>query len=339
MSDNNNQFQPYRYSGAQSPQQQPTSPRAPGSLNLAAAQANYDERNGGLFGVLKRPAVATAALLFGAALLASVAFFGGSDTTDNDLQVPIIKADATPVREAPVSPQGMQIQYGDNSIFAAPNLAQAPEQAPVENLLENVPSGLVISDSTASNATNEVVAALSPAPTAVTPVPTPSITEVPVKTQKTETEAPTPATQKLYKPGDAPETLAFVQSVLKEKDSKTAAPKVVAKAETPKASQLAGIKPAAGAATARTATAIKPGSYYVQLASVQSQSGAHGSWGKLKKTYSSLLSKADYRVKQADLGAKGTYYRIQAGPMSKADADRICGSIKAQKPGGCLVTK
>ena len=337
MSDNNNQFQPYRYSGAQSPQQPPTSPRAPGSLNLSAGQpGGYDDGRSSVFGFVKRPAVATAALLFGAAILASVMFFSGSDNTDSDLQVPIIKADATPVREAPTNPQGMQIQYGDSSLFSAPNLAQAPEQAPVENLLDDVPSGLVISENIAINTVNDTVAALSPTATTITPVQTPSITEVPVKTQKIESGA---ATQKLYKPGDAPETLAFVQSVLKEKDSKKDTPKVIAKIQTPKASQLATIKPAAGAATARTATAIKPGNHYVQLASVQSQSGAHQSWGKLKSTYSALLKKADYRVKQADLGAKGTYYRIQAGPMSKADADRICGSIKTQKPGGCLVTK
>ncbi|MCB1721141.1 MAG: SPOR domain-containing protein [Alphaproteobacteria bacterium] len=39
------------------------------------------------------------------------------------------------------------------------------------------------------------------------------------------------------------------------------------------------------------------------------------------------------------MGERGTYYRIQAGPMSRASASDICDSIKAQKPGGCLVTQ
>lgn len=36
---------------------------------------------------------------------------------------------------------------------------------------------------------------------------------------------------------------------------------------------------------------------------------------------------------------RGTFYRIQAGPISKDSADEICREIKAITPVGCLVVK
>ena len=345
MSDNN-QFQPYRYSGIQSGQQPEQSTRPSGGLNLSAGgPRGYEDNGSGIFGLFKRPGIATGVLLFGAAIIATVLFFGSSSEDIHDSAVPIIKADATPVRELPDDPQGLEIPFGDNSIFASPDLAQAPERPPVENLLDNAPQTVVVGEAgqtiTIQDASEDAakviedavedLAALSPSDR----VPESSVIDSPVAPpQVTNVKDTAPPVQQLHKPGDAPETLAFVQSVLKEKDNKENAAKT-----TGKVTDFATIKPAAGAATPKTATAIKPGSYYVQLASVQSQSGAHNEWGKIKNTYESLLRQADYRVKQADLGERGIYYRIQAGPMSKDDANRICNEIKTQKPGGCLVTK
>ena len=52
-----------------------------------------------------------------------------------------------------------------------------------------------------------------------------------------------------------------------------------------------------------------------------------------------VLSQEKFRVQEASVNS-GTFYRIQAGPMSKANANNICDSLKqAGKPGGCLVVK
>lgn len=80
-----------------------------------------------------------------------------------------------------------------------------------------------------------------------------------------------------------------------------------------------------------------PGSYYVQLASLPVRGNATKEWAVLQTKYSELKP-LSMRVQEASLPA-GTFYRIQAGPMAKADADRICSAIKARKPGGCLVIK
>ncbi len=82
---------------------------------------------------------------------------------------------------------------------------------------------------------------------------------------------------------------------------------------------------------------VAPGPYYVQLASLPVRGNATKEWAVLQAKYSELKP-LSMRVQEASLPA-GTFYRIQAGPMAKADADRICSAIKVRKPGGCLVIK
>ena len=94
------------------------------------------------------------------------------------------------------------------------------------------------------------------------------------------------------------------------------------------------VEPAAGV---QAGQAIKPGSFYIQMASLQSQEAADLEWSKLKVSFAEQIGTLDHRVQRADLGSRGVYYRIQAGPVDRASADAICGAIKQRKPGGCLV--
>ncbi len=83
---------------------------------------------------------------------------------------------------------------------------------------------------------------------------------------------------------------------------------------------------------------IKAGLFFVQLASITDPARAGSEWVKMQKKYG-VLSTSKFRVQEASLPS-GTFYRIQAGPMSKSSADEICASLKAsKKPGGCLVVK
>ncbi|MCI5061141.1 MAG: SPOR domain-containing protein, partial [Alphaproteobacteria bacterium] len=84
---------------------------------------------------------------------------------------------------------------------------------------------------------------------------------------------------------------------------------------------------------------VASGSYYIQLASVKSADGAEIEWKKLQKKYTGPLAGLSHRVQKAELGEKGTFYRIQAGPVAKDQASRICSEIKKITPGGCLVKK
>ena len=172
----------------------------------------------------------------------------------------------------------------------------------------------------------------------------------------------------LYKPGSSPETIEFVREVLKNKDIQPSEddalaaevasikPEVAPSAEssavdeelakivvptkpairervTQKAEEVASVQPAAGGVD------IRPGEHYIQLLSIKNASLAGAEWSRLTKRYPDQLTSAKYRVQRADLGERGIYYRIQAGPMSKDSANEICGAIKNQKSGSCLVTQ
>jgi cell division septation protein DedD len=113
--------------------------------------------------------------------------------------------------------------------------------------------------------------------------------------------------------------------------AKVEEPKVAPKAEEPKkAEAVAKTEPAAGTAAAK----VTAGAWFVQLASVKDTAGAASEYKKLQAKHAGL-SGVEYRTQRADL-AKGTFYRIQAGPMGKDSATSVCNSIKA-KGGSCLV--
>ena len=120
--------------------------------------------------------------------------------------------------------------------------------------------------------------------------------------------------------GQSPETIEYVRSVLGEKD-------------VPQQPQ--DIEPAVGASVN---TAITAGMYFVQLASITDPTRAASEWAKMQKKYG-ILMKSKFRIQEASL-SNGKFYRIQAGPMSKSSANKICDELKrAKKPGGCLVVK
>lgn len=143
--------------------------------------------------------------------------------------------------------------------------------------------------------------------------------------------------------GSSPETLAFVRAVLNKQQEVSArqnngeAANVVASASN-SAEALAAIAPAAGGASTSGTVIQNDGGYFIQLASVTSEAAAHKAWRKYLDVHSSFTPRG-YRVQEANLGERGTYYRIQAGPFSKVDADGICAEMKANKPGSCLVVK
>lgn len=163
-----------------------------------------------------------------------------------------------------------------------------------------------------------------------------------------ETEAQVEKPQKkLHAPASSPETIAFVRSVLDKKDDATTTTTTtggvttqkVAKAQEQNiAAVMEKIEPSSGAALS-SGPAIAAGTYFIQLGSVKTEDGAAAEWAKIQKSFASDLKGLEYRVQRAELGDRGTFYRIQAGPMSKDSANSVCDSIKAQKPGGCLVVQ
>ena len=82
-----------------------------------------------------------------------------------------------------------------------------------------------------------------------------------------------------------------------------------------------------------------PGSdYAIQLVSVRSEDRAKQEWTRLTDQHPDLLLALNSQVTAADLGDKGTFYRLRAGPLTKDRASAICDSL-AEAHEHCLVVK
>jgi len=74
----------------------------------------------------------------------------------------------------------------------------------------------------------------------------------------------------------------------------------------------------------------------VQLASLSGQSAAEAEWEKLRRANSDLLGRLTLHVQIAEL-SKGTFYRVQAGPLAdRAAAAALCKVLKSRNQ-SCLI--
>ena len=79
--------------------------------------------------------------------------------------------------------------------------------------------------------------------------------------------------------------------------------------------------------------------YRVQLAAVRSRDIAQKEWNRIKKRHNDVLGKLSLSVMRADLGAKGIYFRLRAGPLeSDVKARGLCAKLAARKV-PCLVIR
>ena len=329
---------------------------------------NYDNYNSGKQGFvaavadkLKNPVIATGAILLTGAAFAGI-LIASYPSSNGASEVPIIQAEATPFKEMPTDPGGMDVPFQDSTVFASLRDPDAPEVTSIENLLaEEEPvdrleafaaeAERIIKESEARRGGVDTASLIEEA-TGVESIPEASggdtLDAVIAKAEATQrieqdvekiapkdllqgVDVPPKKPDTFYKPGSSPDTIEFVREVLEKKDAKPAEPVVASVSDA--ATQAAKIKPAAGGFD------IRPGQHYVQLGSIKDASAAGSEWNKLTKKYPTQLSGAKYRVERADLGDRGVFYRIQAGPMAGESASEICDSIKAQSPGACLVTK
>jgi hypothetical protein len=81
------------------------------------------------------------------------------------------------------------------------------------------------------------------------------------------------------------------------------------------------------------------GSELIQLGSYQSRASVKKGWNTLKKKYPKDLSRLSLSIKTADLGPRGVYYRMLAGPFKNKDiAAKACKKL-ISKGQDCLVAR
>ena len=263
-------------------------------------------------------------------------------TADED--VPVIKAEQSPVKVKPENPGGMNVPNQGRLVYgmvdgtaAQPRverlLPAGEKPVEVEEVLtRSVPEANEVVTGTAPRGTADVtspsapvrlvpqsgtpsaaptspvsapVAQTAPAPVAPTPPPVVQTTEV-----ATAPAAPEPKPEP--KPAPAP---------------KAPAPKPIAKAA-----------PAPAVPAANTANLSN--SYRIQLAAARSEKAVKSEWDRLQRRNKDLLGALQLQITKIDLGStKGTFYRLRAGPLSNSSqAKALCERLKQRKL-GCLVVK
>ncbi len=123
----------------------------------------------------------------------------------------------------------------------------------------------------------------------------------------------------------------------------TAAPPIVMPPPEPISGE-AGAAPVAAAPQAAPKVAVPAstetaaGTVQVRLGSLRSPEAAREEWQRLKRANGDLLGSLRANAVSIDLGEKGIYYRIMAGPLDEAAAERLCNEMKRRNH-GCILAR
>lgn len=154
-----------------------------------------------------------------------------------------------------------------------------------------------------------------------------------------EQPMPRPAPSPPPKEAAAPAPGAVPSPSPAEAAPAAAAPPVPVKAAVqpkPPAQPNAAAQPKA---TAAAAVASHNGKVQVRLGSLRSPDAAREEWARLKRENADLLGTLRAVAVRTDLGDKGIYYRIEAGPFADAAAaERLCGELKRRNR-GCILAR
>jgi cell division septation protein DedD len=311
------------------------------------------------------------AFMVGSALLGAIALGGAlafaykqSGGGLSGEQPPLVTADNSPVKELPDQPGGKEFPHKNKLIYDRLTNGDAPESERLVPRQENVavpalppaaetpgmPMPVASTDLGSPPATTQAVPpgdtnAVAAADDAAMPdggprrvktarvLPDGSIEQPPMPAAPTETAA-------IAAPGAAPAEAQLAAATPQAADP---APQQVAALPAPAPAPAPEPKPAAKPPAQQTAAAAPqaaaaPTKYVVQVASKKNQTEALASFADMQQKYPSLL--ANYRpiVQKADLGAKGTWYRLRIGPISdKTAASKLCSQLKSQGLPDCLV--
>lgn len=225
---------------------------------------------------------------------------------NNPEEIPVIRRPQTPVKVQPAEPGGMEILNQDKTVYDIIDKKGADDQPGIETILPPPEEPKI----------------------PVIQAPTPTVAE--------NTAAPTTP--------QAEELIAQAQEIIKVETAPAPAPAPTPSPEPAKEVKVAPVAvPAPAPATAADNKIAIPakaasGSWQVQLMASTNKKAVSGSWNSLSKKYP-VLKNYTYEIETADLGAKGIFYRLQAGAFAtRAEADNLCGDIKALG-GSCIVKK
>lgn len=256
-------------------------------------------------------------------------------------QVPTIHAAEGPIKVRPENPGGQDIPFrdydinnrmkGEEASTRVENLLPPPEQAKAPP--QGVPASAGAQAPKGTSRTETLLpAAPTPAPQAVAKAP--AAKAVPPE----QPAAPAPAAQPTKSVAQGP-----LQLVPKSQQAPAAetvvappppAPEV--KPAAPAPAQTAKAAPAPEVKSASVANARLGAGWQVQLAAARDIKAAQAEGERLKSKHSDLLGGMRVSVMQADLGAKGMFYRVRLGPAKDQDHARTLCTQLTKRGQGCL---
>ncbi|WP_366555988.1 SPOR domain-containing protein [Aquibaculum sediminis] len=270
-----------------------------------------------------RVALAGLVLLGFGALVVYAYTWGTSDPDPEEL--PLVTAPGTPEKERPESPGGMEVPYQDSLVLNPGERSEEgverllpppeeprppePESETATQATEAGQAGPAI-DGTGEEADVSAEEAPEGEETATAPA---QVADEPLSLDSMVSEiAEAPAEEET-----SPEA-----SVTEDAADETEEPAVTVEQEEPAAEQAAA--PASGG-------------FVIQLASVGNRDAIEREWSRMQERHPEVLGDLTLQVEEADLGERGTFYRLQAGPVpTRESADQLCARLQAAQQ-DCLV--
>ncbi len=270
------------------------------------------------------------------------AYSQGQRTPDG--AAPVLKADGEPSRMKPEQPGGMVVPHQDKLVLN--NMQQAARPS-AEKLLPPAETPLPQTARTAPPPAASV--AIAPPPAAAPAIPTPQPPPPPAVIPPPASASPAivPPNPPPSAPPPSPPTTTGsliappapppVAPAPSGASSATVAPPSPppAAVPAPPPPQMAARPPSPPPASAPRSGGS--GEWRVQLGSFPAADQANAQWDRLKKAFAELqpLGLTTVRV---DLGDKGVWYRLQAGPLGEPQARALCEELKSKKR-DCLVVR
>ncbi len=218
-------------------------------------------------------------------------------------ELPVVRAPDTPLKVRPQAPGGIDIPNRDKLVYD--RLEKKPPEEKTENLLP-LPEVPLAPPLRKPQVNAEVTPQPEPEP------------QKEVKPEELKTAGTPPTTEEvkaIQKPEPAPEPPKIKKPVVKVE---------------PKAPE-----PVIAAPVKLITSVVKPvtkQSYRIQLAAVRNADAAKREWARLQKKHSSVLGALSLNVERADLGKKGIFFRLRAGPVADlVAAKELCQSLAKLK--------
>jgi len=233
-------------------------------------------------------------------------YISNNKTVDPN-NLPLITENNPPEKMRPADPGGMEIPHQDASVYDHLNPKQEANQP--EKLLPTaevpVAPGAAATNMPQLDVKNSA----------------PGATQTNVPEQLSGLPAASPATSA---PGSqqAPTTIQASQTPAIQTQPAAPLQSAAAAKENPSTPPLA----------------LATSSYRIQLGAVRDEASAQKEWARMETKHGDQLKGLNSSFAPVSLGDKGNFLRIQAGPLTKEEAEAHCAKLKLENQ-ACMVVK